>query len=284
VRRDWTLRGLDLEDTVAHYDTLDGRTIVEPSNRVCIYAPRFAAVRTVKGLDANLQYQGLVLSEDRAAPRQSNETLLAGTKLQQQQLQGQLGLKPVNIHQANQPGVPLEGIVSPRGAESGFAWHEKTLVMRTGKFDSADKPRLATATMAALTWTSDEGVRVIVDGKLPIEAKNNVAAEQLYIYDMPNDGRLRIIKTASTDRANPGDIVDFTLRFDNVGDQVIGNVTIVDNLTTRLEYVEGSVQSSVDAEFFTADNQGDSLTLRWEVTNPLKVGEGGIVRFQARVR
>ncbi len=47
VNQDWTVRNLDTEDTVGHYDTLDGRVIVEPSNRVCIYAPRFAAVRKV---------------------------------------------------------------------------------------------------------------------------------------------------------------------------------------------------------------------------------------------
>ena len=47
VRPDGGLEGLDSEDTIAHYDTLDGRTIVKPSCRVCLYAPRFAAVRQV---------------------------------------------------------------------------------------------------------------------------------------------------------------------------------------------------------------------------------------------
>jgi hypothetical protein len=47
VRRDGQLEGLDVEDTIAHYDTLAGKTCVTPSCRVCIYAPRFAAVRQV---------------------------------------------------------------------------------------------------------------------------------------------------------------------------------------------------------------------------------------------
>ena len=42
--------GLKMEDTVAHYDTLDGRTVVEPSNEVCLYSPRFGAVRQVVSL------------------------------------------------------------------------------------------------------------------------------------------------------------------------------------------------------------------------------------------
>ena len=69
-----------------------------------------------------------------------------------------------------------------------------------------------------------------------------------------------------------------------MGDQVIGNVTVIDNLTTRLEYVEGSQSSTLHANFSVSDNQGDSLTLRWEILEPMKVGEGGVIRFQCRVR
>ena len=47
VKPDWTVVGLDQQDTVAHFDTLDGQTLVAASNCVCVYAPRFAAVRQV---------------------------------------------------------------------------------------------------------------------------------------------------------------------------------------------------------------------------------------------
>ena len=47
VQADWTIQGLEQEDAISHYDTADGRVLVTPSNRVCIYAPRFAAVRRV---------------------------------------------------------------------------------------------------------------------------------------------------------------------------------------------------------------------------------------------
>ena len=55
VGREWQVYGLEMEDTVAHYDTVDGRRIVEPSNEVYIYSPRFGAVRQVVGLVANEQ-------------------------------------------------------------------------------------------------------------------------------------------------------------------------------------------------------------------------------------
>ena len=84
--------------------------------------------------------------------------------------------------------------------------------------------------------------------------------------------------------AQPGDNVDFTIRFDNIGNQAIGNVTIIDSLTTRLEYVPGSAQSSRQAEFSTEPNEGDSLVLRWEFVDALGAGEGGMVRFHCKVR
>ncbi|MGN6543984.1 MAG: hypothetical protein ACTHK7_02970, partial [Aureliella sp.] len=45
VEEDWTVHGLDSQDTVAHYETVDGKLCITPTNRVPIYAPRFGAVR-----------------------------------------------------------------------------------------------------------------------------------------------------------------------------------------------------------------------------------------------
>jgi uncharacterized repeat protein (TIGR01451 family) len=89
---------------------------------------------------------------------------------------------------------------------------------------------------------------------------------------------------ASCGHALPGEEVEFTLRFDNVGEQVIGNVTIVDNLSTRLEYIPESAKSSVDANFVTEPNKSGSTILRWEIKDPVEPGEGGILRFRVKVR
>ena len=101
---------------------------------------------------------------------------------------------------------------------------------------------------------------------------------------MPDHPCLRVIKTASTKTARPGDIVDFTIRFDNMGDQAVSHMVLIDNLTTRLEYVAGSAQSSRPADFSTEENEGESLVLRWEFNEPLPLGAGGLVRFHCRVR
>jgi uncharacterized repeat protein (TIGR01451 family) len=287
VLADWTVRNLDITDTVAHYDTLRGETVVEPSNRICIYAPRFAAVRTVKGLNAYQLNDGPVAAQDRAVPNANKETVFAASNTLRVQPRGQFGLKPTTIYRGRNMGVPLEGIEVPAALVSGFSPHEDFSIIKLGVTNLEEKARLASSVDAAIAWTGAESVSVVFDGKLPVESVTNVAdvaAEQIYRYDLLGKPRLRIVKTASKQNARPGEIVDFTLRFDNIGDQTIGNVTIIDNLTTRLEYVDGSVQSSVGANFVTHDNEADSLVLRWEVTDPLKVGDGGIIRFKARVR
>jgi hypothetical protein len=50
VRRDATVAGLNPTDTVAYYETYDGKLCVAPTNRVPIYAPRFGAIRQVTGV------------------------------------------------------------------------------------------------------------------------------------------------------------------------------------------------------------------------------------------
>ena len=114
---------------------------------------------------------------------------------------------------------------------------------------------------------------------------HDLGPQLTYHYEMPpGKPRLRVVKVASKQNVQPGEMIGFTIRYDNVGDEQIGNVTIIDNLTSRLEYMLNTAQSSLPAKFFTQANEGDSLVLRWEVTDPLKPGQGGIVRFNCRVR
>src|SRR5690606_23596303 len=74
VLKDWSVAGLEQEDTVAHYDTVDGRTIITPSNKVCIYAPRFAAVRKVVDLEAYARYDAVAGAKQRMIPVGANES------------------------------------------------------------------------------------------------------------------------------------------------------------------------------------------------------------------
>ena len=284
VGRDWRLQGLDTEDTIAHFDTLDGRTLVEPSNRVCIYAPRFSAVRKVLGVDGYEIRENLVRYDVPLEVQVRNEVLDPGTTAQHLQAQSQINTKTLRNQQRNIPGVAA---VNSAGIIEALN-REKLLTHRRDQedvtFHHAAEPMLAKRIEDAIIWTEDEGVQVTINNRSAGVVNIKSSAQAVYGIGHEGTPRLKIIKMASTDVAVPGTIIEFTLEFHNVGTEVIGNVTIVDNLTTRLEYVSGSQECSLASNFDTEPNVGDSLVLRWEVTDPLAIGKGGIIKFKCLVR
>jgi uncharacterized repeat protein (TIGR01451 family) len=278
------IRGLELEDTVAIYDTKDGRTKICASNKVCLYAPRFAAVRQVTNLIENLQQDQPIGVAKPIMPHQGLEDAPATALVQPIRLQGSVVTRHPSIERRNETDAPAVSLLPVLGIEGGFAIYENLLVMKRGTFEESEKSRLLEAIDAAIVWTHNAAVQVTLDGKQAVDVTGDQRAQATYRYDEPNSPCLRIVKIASKKTAKPGEIVEFTLRFDNLGDQVIKKVVIVDNLTTRLEYVPTTAQSSRRADFTTETNEGDSLVLRWDFADPLPPGEGGLVRFHCKVR
>jgi uncharacterized repeat protein (TIGR01451 family) len=84
--------------------------------------------------------------------------------------------------------------------------------------------------------------------------------------------------------AQSGDIVEFTIRYDNLGPNTVHHVRIADNLTPRLAYVDDSATSDREGRLVVQDNGEGSLVLVWELTNPLPPKTGGVVSFKARIR
>ncbi|MHB0955640.1 MAG: hypothetical protein ACYC0X_04600 [Pirellulaceae bacterium] len=284
VRPNWRVDGLQLEDTVVHYDTVLGETYVEPSNRVCLYAPRFAAVRKIYGI-AEYEYQEQLARLDKPIPPLGlGDVQIATTAIQPVQPGLNLGMAAPSAFRERTPPTGLENSQGVIGAHGGLLPFEDFTLIRRGMMDNSEKARLADRVQAAVAWSHDTAVQVLIDNVALQEDVSVTQAEELRIYTLEGKSRLQVCKIASRKEARPGETVEFTIRFDNVGDQVIGNVTVIDNLTTRLEYVEGSQSSTLPANFSVADNSGDSLTLRWEISEPLKVSEGGVIRFQCRVR
>ncbi len=285
ISRDWTVRGIDAEDTVAHYDTVDGKTHVAASNRVPIYAPRFAAVRQVTGAVAGehqswpigvAQPEGLVSQERRAG---------ASGVSQPQQIERHLAVvAPYGFRDRN-IAMGVEDARFLQGIDFDLMPYENLAAIRDGVYEANEKARLAEAIVAAKTWTLDQNPEVLVDGEAAFESVNAGTLEVAIRYDMPKGKpRLSIVKLASKQNALPGDTLDFTIRFDNVGDQPIGNVTILDRLSPRLSYVADSAKCTVDTDFFEVEQEDGTTLLRWEVKNPLKVSEGGVIHFQCLVR
>jgi uncharacterized repeat protein (TIGR01451 family) len=284
VSPEWNVQGLNSEDTVVHYETLDGRTLVEPSNCAYVYAPRFSSVRTVTGL---------VLAETSDNPFDMRKLETASRFVErervvrltdQQQPIGHVGnFKPTLYRGDLREGAKSTALIAT-GARQVLLPFEDLAIIREGIMQGSEKARLAEATDAAIVWSKDVGVQVHIGGQKAVVHTGDRRAQALYTVKEPNNAKLRICKVASSPAAQPGDMVDFTIRYDNVGDAIVGNVVILDSLTTRLEYDPDSAQSSRKAQFSTTENSADSLELRWEIDEAIRPGEGGIVRFRCRVR
>ncbi len=283
ISRQAKVSGLDPEDTIIHYHAEDGRRFVKPTNSVCIYAPRFAAVRKVRGMRAD---ERLLLTQvvDQPLPPLTEELS-----------------RPPNI--LNQPEQPLrlldiDRAVALRDRVRGLEFEngkrvaeltgdlnpaEDFQIMRIGINKNSEKARLAESILAAIVWSEAEAPEVLID---LVEANVDTTYEKAGVVYQLDQGPpcLRVIKLASSKSARPGETVEFAIRFDNVGDQTVDNVTVIDNLTTRLEYVPNSSRSDRDVEFFSDENEGESLTLRWRINEPLKPGDGGIITFKCKVR
>ena len=285
VKQDWTVAGLDQEDTIAHFDTLDGKTDVTKSNCVCIYAPRFAAVRQVSVPIFQEAHERMA---DVVLPQKVNiheENRGPKTATQPEQLIAQIGLdQPQNFRDRNK-GLLVDQATRLVLAADAFLPYENLMLIQRGEYDASEKARLAERTAAAIVWTDNKAVQVIIDGKPAVEARGLAKPEVTYTYETDGHPRLRLCKIADKSEAQPGEVINFTLRFDNVGDQKIGNVTVIDHLIPRLEFIAGSAESTLKANFSTQEQiPGESTVLRWEIEDPLEVNQGGIIRFQARVR
>ena len=278
------IKGLALEDTLVHYDTIDGRTIVEPSNRVVIYSPRFGAVRQVTSAVGSHQDQVAGSADQPARPDLACRTIkLPRTALQPVQPVGEIGTKQLSIEKGTADSVATFQLACGRPRCRIICCRSKIgKSSATACSRNRNRPKSTSASKRPSPGPPIRRCKSFIDKQYASVETGDQRAQATFMVETPNHPRLRVIKLASTHDGPAGRLVDFTIRFDNIGDQMIGNVTLVDNLTTRLEYVDGSAESSLAADFFTNPNEGDSLLLRWEFVEPLRAGQGGVVRFRCR--
>ena len=138
---------------------------------------------------------------------------------------------------------------------------------------------------SANVWQDNLGLQISVDGIQPVIVNDVYKVQQIVrIESDDKQAVLRVAKVASKLAAKAGEEIEFTIRFDNLSGRRIGNVTIIDSLTARLDYVANSAECSLESEFKFERNETGSLILRWEITDPLPANTGGIIRFKCRVR
>ena len=235
------LGGLDTEDTIAEAYDATGKRLVVPSSKVCIYAPRFGALRTVHGLSTTREVQQATGTHEGSRLAGINTHLAIVDErqrdgMQQFDVRSRASLVDANAHDQ---GLH-QGTVAYQHQQRASAFQNLTF-LQEGQFQQVDLAILAYGVQAAGVWTRDE---------YPILMANDIHGHELEVEfnahelmtseDKRSPGLLRVVKLADKELARSGDEITFTIRFDNLGQKELLEIKIVDNLTPRLEYIDGS--------------------------------------------
>ncbi len=284
IKQDWTTAGVDPTDTVIYYETLAGSVCVQPSNRVPIYAPRFGAVRQVSGLQLATRAMGTERILAPVSVERFDEQNLAGTMVQPVAPQGEQQVGLIDAFQENYVAPPMEQVLPLYRMSAARVPFELVDPTRTGLITIQELVDVREFIQNAQAWVNPESLEVEVSNQAAILLKDTQAAQDLFVYELPDGCTMRIFKAASHTIANSGDIVSFTIRFDNAGVKPLGNAVIMDSLSPRLNYIQGSQQCSVGVRFSAEPNEVGSMVLRWEIEEPIEPTQGGVISFDCRVR
>ncbi len=285
LRRDDSIAGLGLEDTVVHYTTESGDIHFQPSNHTCLYAPRFTSVRKITGAVAGGRAIGLGGVDLPVGPIRVEHDLPRLVMTEATELGHADVARRTDAMRDRNRGVPVEGVLQPEQAADVMAALAALKLFDLGQTRDSEIAILEKLAQAAISWTMDESLEVVVqDLKAPTLTRDQ-RVDGFTIYDFPDAGRLQIVKLADRSDALPGEIVAFAIRIDNVGDSSVNHVVLTDNLTTRLEYVPDSQTcEGSKAEFTSVMNEGQSLKLQWKLSEELPVGASVTIRFECKVR
>ena len=281
---DGGVRGIDPRDAVVRFNE-PKRPRILPTNVVCIYAPRFAAVRTALGPNEALHVD--MLGGARSVEGQAIEAARQGPdRLTQNQ--------SAEAHRHRSRPSGLIGRVMPEG----FA----ELRILQG-FDTLTYLSLAEWTQGDLMIAARQGPETLRERQKAVGIKTAASAvvtgivqgageaamawkpQEVAGVELPPDRPgVAVIKRVSVGVAEPGDVVTFAIQYRNMGNTPIRSVSVLDSLLPRLEYVAGSAKGPSGTVFTANPNQAGSVELRWDLPGVLAPGTEGHVTFEAKVR
>jgi uncharacterized repeat protein (TIGR01451 family) len=261
------------------------RPRVLPTNVVCLYAPRFATIRV--GIGPN---EALTV------------TPLRGTEWVEQQVQNLARTDLVKLTQNVPPGIHqsrqrasaavqrlaiktahevrvLQGtdvVRIPAGVEQLQRPETKVRVQGPGKVRVAE---------GAVVIESMEGVVVQARPAGPGQTLMSWKPQETAGTEVPpNQPGLAVIKRASESVAEPGQHVTFSIQYRNMGNVPLSDVSIIDSLLPRFQYVAGSAQGPKGAVFTAVENRAGGMELRWDLPGLIEPGAEGWVSFEVEVR
>lgn len=276
---------LQFEETVGTFLDDHSERHIEPSTRVCVYAPAFGAVTTISRpvveqivgkVAGTHDHVGLVGYAAPIGPRIGEQTDTGH--------QTRMRSRPTEVD-----GQRVDANV---GSVTQVEKHQRTLnVLQEFNFigdKSLDGTTIAILNEgidAAVAWQRNEAPIIAGRGETLVEVTGSTSLQEyLVVEDRRQEGELRLVKTADVSSAQPGEEVKFVIRYDNQGGKPVFDVTIVDHLSPRLELVESSVQCDDQCEVIIEDDYEGSVYLKVRLSEALESKSGGVVTFTCRVR
>ncbi|WP_435015860.1 DUF7507 domain-containing protein [Tundrisphaera sp. TA3] len=280
---DGGLAGIDPRDAVVQFhDAVRPRVL--PTNRICVYAPRFASVRVGIGASEALNALSLVTSEflqrgEQAAMRQGPRRLLR----QENAETSRVHLRATDISTLQSAGERSEvrvlagvdtstAITAMKTVQSPDIVRDRARAITVRQRIKVDA--LKTAEGPVMTGLIQSGGQVVV-----VKSPKEVAG----VEEPPAKPGLAVVKLVDADEAEPGDILTYTIKFRNMGNVPLRGVSITDSLLPRLEYVPNSAQGPAKTVFTSGPNKAGALELRWDLPGSLAPGAEGSVTFRATV-
>lgn len=277
--------GLETEDTIGEAFDVTGKRQVVPSSKVCIYAPRFGALRTVTGTQlARDSYRAAGAHEGVRVAGIDTRLKLDEQVQRDQLLQFDMRSRASSAEaRARESG--LQSDVAAQLGQQQLAAFQNLTFLSEGMFAQSDLPILAYGAQNAGVWTRDQNP-VLIGHDLhghEVEAEFS-PAEFMATEDRRTPALLRVVKLADKETARPGDVIQFTIRFDNLGQRELLDIRLIDNLTPRLQYVAGSATCERAGGLDIEPNGEGSSILTFRLDDPLPGQSGGVITFQCRVR
>lgn len=277
------LRGIDPRDAVVRF-TDDRRSRVLPTNRVCIYAPRFAAV--VGGVGPNEAQVVQTLRGLNTTERQVTYNTLQNPRRMTQNQAPEINRSrsrssAVRARLALNHHIEVK-VLSEADAIAHIAGNVFTQAAETRANRQKASGAEGRVFLQGVKFAESAVVTGLVQG-----AGEQVMAwkpqELASVEVPPNQPGMAVVKQVNVAEAEPGDVVTYTITYRNMGNVPITSVSIVDSLLPRLDYVKGSAKGPAGAVFTAGENRVGSMELRWDV-GTVPPGVQGAVSFEARVR
>ncbi len=283
---DDSLTGLAQTETVAQFRRPGERPRVVASNEVAVYAPRFGLLRSSAASLAGFQIEG-ARGVGQQLRRGAVETRIAiDQRTQQKQVRAlRQRLRPSGLAM-NEPLAGLDELRVIDGVHQREGSDKLAGPIGPNTFGQADELRLAKSIDAAREWNRQQypAFTAIIEGGGMITGTARTGEVDKITEPTRRPGDLILFKTATPAQAQQGDVVEFAIYYRNVGERLVESVSIIDSLTARLEYVPNSAKTDRRAVFTAAQNDVESHELRWDISDPIPAGQGGVVWFEAKVR